>query len=75
MTLAPAVRAETAPGEIHLALLGILLANEPGLRANLDTEFLHDFRVAVRRTRALLGQIKQVFPPDASSISRPSSPG
>ena len=50
--------------QIHLALLGILVANEPGLRANLDTEFLHDFRVAVRRTRSLLGQIRHVFPPD-----------
>ncbi len=38
----------------HLALLGILVANEGGLRANLDTEFLHDFRVAVRRIRSLL---------------------
>jgi CHAD domain-containing protein len=36
--------------------------NEPGLIADIDTEFLHDFRVAVRRTRAALGQMKQVFP-------------
>ena len=48
--------------QIHHALLGIIVANEPGLRANLDTEFLHDFRVAVRRTRSLLGQVRQVFP-------------
>src|SRR5207245_4367045 len=48
----------------HLALLEVLAANEPGLRANLDTEFLHDFRVAIRRTRSLLGQIKHVFPPE-----------
>jgi CHAD domain-containing protein len=34
------------------------------VRARLDTEFLHDFRVTVRRTRALLGQIRRVFPPD-----------
>ena len=61
--------------QIHLALLGILVANEPGLRANLDTEFLHDFRVAVRRTRSLLGQIRHVFPPTPSSTSRPSSRG
>jgi CHAD domain-containing protein len=61
--LAPAVSAHAGACEIHQALLCVLLANEPGLRANLDTEFLHDFRVAVRRTRALLGQIKRVFPP------------
>jgi CHAD domain-containing protein len=63
--LAPTVRADVGARQIHLALLGNLVANEPGLRANLDTEFLHDFRVAVRRTRALLGQIRHVFPPEA----------
>ena len=34
----------------------------PALRERLDTEFLHDFRVALRRTRSLLGQIRDVFP-------------
>jgi CHAD domain-containing protein len=33
----------------------------------LDTEFLHDFRVAVRRTRTLLTQIKRVFPEEAAA--------
>jgi CHAD domain-containing protein len=61
----PAVRAEAGVRQIHRALAAVLAANEPGLRANLDTEFLHDFRVAVRRTRSLLGQIRHVFPPDA----------
>jgi CHAD domain-containing protein len=62
--LAPTVSADAGAREIHRALLGVLVANEPGLRANLDTEFLHDFRVAVRRARALLGQIRHVFPAD-----------
>jgi CHAD domain-containing protein len=62
--LAPAVRADVGARHIHRALLAILALNEPGLRANLDTEFLHDFRVAVRRTRSLLGQIRHVFSPD-----------
>ena len=39
-------------------------ANLPGTRANLDTEFLHDLRVATRRTRSLLGQLPKVFPED-----------
>jgi CHAD domain-containing protein len=60
--LARTVRAGAGARQIHLALLEIINANEPGLRANLDTEFLHDFRVAIRRTRSLLGQLKQVFP-------------
>ena len=62
--LAPTIRADEGARQIHRALFGILMANEPGLRANLDTEFLHDFRVTVRRTRSLLGQIRQVFRPD-----------
>ena len=65
VNLAPTVRADIGARQIHLALFDILEANEPGLRANLDTEFLHDFRVAVRRTRSLLSQIRQVFAQDA----------
>jgi CHAD domain-containing protein len=44
--------------------LSTLVANEPGLRENLYTDFLHDFGVVVWRTRSLLGQIRHVFPPD-----------
>jgi CHAD domain-containing protein len=36
--------------------------NEQGILDDIDTEFLHDFRVAVRRTRTALSQIKGVFP-------------
>lgn len=45
-----------------LRLFAVMRANEPGLRAAIDTEFLHDYRVAVRRTRSLLGQIKRILP-------------
>jgi CHAD domain-containing protein len=62
--LASSVRADIGARQIHAALLDLFMANEPGVRANLDTEFLHDFRVNVRRTRSLLGQIRDVFPPD-----------
>jgi CHAD domain-containing protein len=64
VVLAPSVRADAGARQIHRALLDIMIANEPGMRADLDTEFLHDYRVAVRRTRSLLGQIKDVFPAD-----------
>jgi len=37
-------------------------ANIEGLRADVDSEFLHDFRVAVRRTRTALGQVRGVLP-------------
>ena len=44
-------------------LLATMRINEPGVRADLDSEFLHDFRVAVRRTRSALSQIKAIFSP------------
>jgi CHAD domain-containing protein len=62
--LDPNQRADAAAKEILLGLLDTLEANIPGVRANLDAEFLHDLRVATRRTRCALGQIKGVFPPD-----------
>ena len=62
--LAPKVPAEVGAREIQRAIAAILTANEPGLRENIDTEFLHDFRVALRRTRSLLRQLKHVFSAD-----------
>src|SRR5262249_19340824 len=64
LALDPVVRADVGARQIHLALLEILMANEPGIRGNVDSEFLHDFRVAIRRARSLLGQIRAVFPAD-----------
>lgn len=55
--------ARDATRALLLHLLGTLEANLPGLRADLDPEFLHDMRVAVRRTRSALGQIRGVLPP------------
>lgn len=45
-------------------LLQTMKANLPGVQKDIDTEFLHDFRVAVRRTRSLLTLMKGVFPPE-----------
>lgn len=65
VALEPRTRVDEGARAIHRALLEIMVANEPGVRADLDSEFLHDYRVALRRTRSLLAQIKGVFPPDA----------
>jgi CHAD domain-containing protein len=65
VALVPSVRADAGAREIYQSLLDIMVANEPGVRADLDTEFLHDYRVSLRRTRSLLGQIKNVFPADS----------
>jgi CHAD domain-containing protein len=61
--LDPEQRADVAARTIHLGLLDTLEANVDGARRNLDTEFLHDLRVATRRTRSALSQIKDVFAP------------
>ena len=52
-------RDRDAPARVHLAaalgdFLGVMRENLPGLLDDVDSEFLHDFRVAVRRTRATL---------------------
>ncbi len=54
-----------ATGEILQCLHDVMRQNEAGIRADWDTEFLHDFRVAIRRTRSALSQIKGVLPKDA----------
>lgn len=60
--LDPELRADRASKVIYRALLKSIKINEAGTIADIDTEFLHDYRVAVRRTRAGLSQIKNVFP-------------
>ncbi|MFZ1548678.1 MAG: CHAD domain-containing protein, partial [Candidatus Nitrotoga sp.] len=58
----PETHIEVVMRSILLRLLEIMEANEWGIKADLDTEFLHDFRVAVRRSRSALGQIRGVLP-------------
>ncbi len=61
----PAIAREA---EIGIALTRILAANfhvltsrEHGIEADLDTEFLHDFRIALRRMRSLFDAFKPLF--------------
>jgi CHAD domain-containing protein len=42
-------------------LVAVMHQNLPGVRKDIDSEFLHDFRVSVRRARSLLGQTKGVL--------------
>jgi len=48
------VRATVLLSEVLSEFLATMRENLPGLLDDVDTEFLHDFRVAVRRTRATL---------------------
>ena len=52
LRLDPASTALDAVVTVLRALLATMLVNEPGTRADVDSEFLHDYRVAVRRSRA-----------------------
>ncbi len=44
--------------------------NEEGILDDTDTESLHDFRVAVRRARSVLGQFGGVFAPEPAARLR-----
>jgi CHAD domain-containing protein len=57
------MRADVAVRKILTSLFEAIQVNEAGTIADLDSEFLHDFRVAVRRTRSVLGELKRVFAP------------
>ncbi len=65
--LHPNQRADMAARQILQGLLDTIETNIPGARENLDSEFLHDLRVATRRTRAALAQIPGVFPPQVQA--------
>jgi CHAD domain-containing protein len=60
--LEPQMPSSEATRSILRFLVQIMQINRPYIEKDLDTEFLHDFRVAVRRTRSALSQIKSVFP-------------
>jgi len=53
--------ADEAVRRIHRALLEAVEANIEGTKADIDSEFLHDLRVAVRRARSAMSQIKGVL--------------
>ena len=60
--LDPDMRSDEASQVILRFLLHVIRINETYIEKDLDTEFVHDFRVAIRRTRSALGQIPLVFP-------------
>ena len=68
--ITPDMPAVKAVATIALRLLDTLEQNVDGVLRDLDTEFLHDLRVAVRRTRSLIKLVGDVLPePDRISAS------
>lgn len=62
--LSPGDDALDAFRDILRNLLASVLVNLPGTLDDLDPEFLHELRVAVRRTRSVLAQGRKVIPKD-----------
>jgi CHAD domain-containing protein len=67
---------ESAPGDAIATLrarlrsqLRAILANDPGTRLGRDPESLHDMRVAVRRSRALLRAGSKLYVDDVSELA------
>jgi CHAD domain-containing protein len=68
--LKPEMSARQAMVLVYRELLEAMLKNESGVIEDLDSEFLHDFRVAIRRTRSGLGQIKNVLPAEITENAK-----
>jgi CHAD domain-containing protein len=62
--LDPEMTAEKALKEILLRLLDIMQQNTAGSIKGRDIEFMHHYRVAIRKTRSALALIKHVLPKD-----------
>jgi CHAD domain-containing protein len=71
ISLAPLMPAAVAMAAVLTALFDTLEANVPGTVRDVDTEFLHDLRISVRRTRSALKLAGDVLPGDAASRFRP----
>jgi CHAD domain-containing protein len=63
VALAPSERADVAVASVLRRLAEVMEATLPGAMADVDPEFLHDYRVAVRRSRAVVRELGRVFPP------------
>jgi CHAD domain-containing protein len=61
--LEPEMRTDVAAGLVLARLADIAEDNVSGTLDDLDTEFLHDLRVAVRRTRSVLRELAGVHAP------------
>lgn len=70
--LPPDLPAEVAIRAVLSNLSSTIAKNREGTIQAKDTEFLHDLRVAVRRTRSALGQLKGAIPKTVLRSFRPA---
>lgn len=60
--LKAATPAREAINTIVRSMLDLVHANLPGILQDRDTEFLHDYRICLRKIRSLLSLVKGVYP-------------
>ena len=62
--------AREAVGQIVRTILEIAIRNVPGILKDHDTEFLHDYRICLRKIRSVLSLVKDVYPVDETQRIR-----
>ncbi len=65
--LAPKARSRAVAVDMLRTLIARATETEAGIVADHDTEFLHDYRVLLRRARSVLSVMKGVFSPEATA--------
>ena len=70
LPMQPGLQVDRAVRRLLRLLLAMVRYNELGMRQDDDPRYLHDFRIAVRRARSLVGQTREVFPREATQRFR-----
>lgn len=60
--LKPEQSVQAAVEEISRFMITVARAYEPGICEDIDSEFLHDYRVSIRKLRSVLSLIKGAYP-------------
>ncbi|MBV5303574.1 MAG: CHAD domain-containing protein, partial [Chlorobium sp.] len=61
LTLNPDAPIHESARQLLQFTCSVMRLNEEGIKKDIDSEFLHDYRVAIRRTRSVMKQLKGVF--------------
>ncbi len=61
LTLNPDAPIHESARQLLQFTCSVMRLNEKGIKKDIDSEFLHDYRVAIRRTRSVMKQLQGVF--------------
>ena len=64
----PEMSAARVLGTVLQFLQQVARSNVDGIINDIDTEFLHDFRVAIRRARSAITQIAEILPAETQGV-------